>query len=286
MNLDRLIHRIERALREGASDSELWDLSTEYAHHRTLIKKRLDKCVVLIHSQKDFAAFDLAEQPPSLFPMMEKLSFADEGKWRELCRSKGYALGPDWDAEQVELLESLYRKEISEDSPLFHEYRAAVRSRDDERTFEVLKKILKAHPAHAAANRHYLQLCRKMLDAKIDRLDGLIREGKKQEFLNLVIKLESSDWPIKPQGRKWEKALAARASMQQGRSPAAAFSNPFKALGSKGMKFVRYLRSLDLLPKCLILLALGAGAWFGTGYLGTCVMTLLACWALFGFRRA
>ena len=74
--------------------------------------------------------------------------------------------------------------------------------------------------------------------------------------------------------------------MQKGRSPDAASTNPFKGLGSKGMQFVRYLRSLDLVPRCLILVALGGGAWLETGYLGTSLVTLLAYWALFGFKRA
>ena len=64
MNVDRLIHRIEKALREGASEPDLCEFAEEYARYRSVIKGRLEQCVILIGSNKDFTALELAEQPP------------------------------------------------------------------------------------------------------------------------------------------------------------------------------------------------------------------------------
>ena len=85
MNIDRLIDRIEKALREeGTTDPVFHALAKEYAKFRTQIDERLEHCVTLIRSGKDFAARELAEQPPDVLTLMEKLSFANDGKWRKI----------------------------------------------------------------------------------------------------------------------------------------------------------------------------------------------------------
>ncbi len=285
MNLDRLVHRIEKTLREGAPDPVLLELATEYARYRAIIKGRLDKCMVLIGSKQDFTALEVAEQSPPLFTLMEKLSFAKEGKWKQLCEEKGLDPGPDWEDEQVAQLEKLYSKKMSEDSPIFREYRDAARSRDDERTFRILKKLIKEHPGHPAAKRQYLQLSRKMLSVKIDALDSLVREGREQEFLALMREIETTDWVVEPMGAKWEKALATRKSLKGQSSLVGDLANPVKGSGAAVSRFVRYLRGLDLIPKGLILVAAVGTAWLKGGFPWASAVTLVIYWALFGFRR-
>ena len=76
MNIDRLIDRIEKALREDTTTDPVYHaLAKEYAKYRTQIDERLEHCVTLIRSGKDFAARELAEQPPDVLTLMEKLSF-------------------------------------------------------------------------------------------------------------------------------------------------------------------------------------------------------------------
>lgn len=215
MNIDRLIDRIEKALREGATDPVLHSLAKEYAKFRTQIDERLDHCVTLIRSGKDFAARELAEQPPDVLVLMEKLSFGNDAKWKELCEEKGLYLGPNWSDDHVDLLNGLYDKEISEDSPLFREYRAAARSRDEDKTFKILKMILKANPDHAAARRHFGQLSVKILEAKILEINELIRAGREQEFLDLMMEIEDTAWVVQPKGDHWENALAVRHSVNR-----------------------------------------------------------------------
>lgn len=215
MNIDRLIDRIEKALREGATDPVLHSLAKEYAKFRTQIDERLDHCVTLIRSGKDFAARELAEQPPDVLVLMEKLSFGNDAKWRGLCEEKGLYLGPNWSDDHVDLLNGLYDKEISEDSPLFREYRAAARSRDEDKTFKILKMILKANPDHGAARRHFGQLSVKILEAKILEINELIRAGREQEFLDLMMEIEETAWVVKPKGDHWENALAVRHSVNR-----------------------------------------------------------------------
>jgi len=210
VNIDRLIDRIEKALREGATDPVLHSLAKEYEKFRTKIDERLDHCVTLIRSGKDFAARELAEQPPDVLNLMEKLSFANETKWKSLCEEKGLYLGPNWAEDHVDLLNGLYDKEISEDSPLFREYRTAARSRDEEKTFKILKMILKANPDHAAARRHFGQLSVKILEQKMDEVDELIQAGREPEFLDLMMEVEDTSWVVMPKGDKWENALAVR----------------------------------------------------------------------------
>ena len=198
MNIDRLIDRIEKALRETATDPVLHSLAKEYAKFRTKIDERLDHCVTLIRSGKDFAARELAEQPPDVLVLMEKLSFANDAKWKSLCEEKGLYLGPNWSEDHVDLLNGLYDKEITEDSPLFREYRTAARSRDDDRTFKILKMIRKANPDHGAAKRHFGQLSVKILEKKIDETEELISAGREQEFLDLMLEIEDTAWVVLP----------------------------------------------------------------------------------------
>ena len=216
MNIDRLIDRIEKALREeGTTDPVFHALAKEYANFRTQIDERLEHCVTLIRSGKDFAARELAEQPPDVLTLMEKLSFANDGKWRGVCDEKGLYTGPTWADEHVDLLNGLYDKEITEDSPLFREYRTAARSRDQEKTFKILKMILKANPDHAAARRHFGQLSVKILEDKIKELTSLIAAGREAEFLDLIIDIEDTDWVVQPKGDEWENALAVRESVER-----------------------------------------------------------------------
>jgi hypothetical protein len=216
VNIDRLIDRIEKALREeGTTDPVFHALAKEYAKFRTQIDERLEHCVTLIRSGKDFAARELAEQSPDVLTLMEKLSFANDGKWRKSCEEKGLYMGPTWAEEHVDLLNGLYDKEITEDSPLFREYRTAARSRDQEKTFKILKMILKANPDHGAAKRHFGQLSVKILEDKIKELSELITAGREAEFLDLMIDIEDTDWVVQPKGDQWDNALAVREGVER-----------------------------------------------------------------------
>ena len=216
MNIDRLIVRIEKALREeGTTDPVFHALAKEYAKFRTQIDERLEHCVTLIRSGKDFAARELAEQPPDVLTLMEKLSFSNDSKWRNICDEKGLYTGPTWADEHVDLLNGLYDKEITEDSPLFREYRTAARSRDQEKTFKILKMILKANPDHGSAKRHFGQLSVKILEDKIKELSSLIAAGREAEFLDLIIDIEDTDWVVMPKGEEWENALAVREAVDR-----------------------------------------------------------------------
>ena len=216
MNIDRLIDRIEKALREEATTDPVFHaLAKEYAKYRTQIDERLEHCVTLIRSGKDFAARELAEQPPDVLTLMEKLSFSNDGKWRSICDEKGLYVGPNWAEEHVDLLNGLYDKEITEDSPLFREYRTAARSRDEDKTFKILKMILKANPDHASARRHFGQLSVKIQESKIKELDGLIQAGREAEFLDLILEIEETDWVVAPKGEQWENALAVRVGVER-----------------------------------------------------------------------
>ena len=76
MNIDRLIDRIEKALREeGTTDPVFHALAKEYAKFRTQIDERLEHCVTLIRSGKDFAARELAEQPPDVLTLWKNFLF-------------------------------------------------------------------------------------------------------------------------------------------------------------------------------------------------------------------
>tara|TARA_B100001115_G_scaffold1876_1_gene1536 strand:- start:244 stop:3711 length:3468 start_codon:yes stop_codon:yes gene_type:complete len=216
VNIDRLIDRIEKALREDSTTDPVFHaLAKEYAKYRTQIDERLEHCVTLIRSGKDFAARELAEQPPDVLTLMEKLSFANDGKWRSACEEKGLYLGPNWAEEHVDLLNGLYDKEITEDSPLFREYRTAARSRDEEKTFKILKMILKANPDHGAAKRHFGQLSVKIQENKITELGELIQAGREAEFLDLMLEIEETDWVVQPKGDLWENALAVREGVER-----------------------------------------------------------------------
>ena len=216
MNIDRLIDRIEKALREESTTDPVYHaLAKEYAKYRTQIDERLEHCVTLIRSGKDFAARELAEQPPDVLTLMEKLSFSNDGKWRSVCEEKGLYVGPNWADEHVDLLNGLYDKEITEDSPLFREYRTAARSRDEEKTFKILKMILKANPDHASAKRHFGQLSVKIQENKIRELDSLVQAGREAEFLDLILDIEETDWVVPPKGDQWENALAVRVGVER-----------------------------------------------------------------------
>ncbi len=214
MNIHRLIDRIEKVLREGATDPVIHSLAKEYARYRTIIDQRLDQCVTLIHSGNKFAALELAEEAPNVLDLMENLSFGGDAQWKEMCEEKSVYLGPNFTQDHVDMIEGLYGEKISEDHPVFREYRTAMRSRDEDRTFKILKTIIRMEPDHEAAKRHFGQLSVKILENRLDQIDLLIREGRKDELLGLMDEVESTDWVIPPEktakANLWENALAVR----------------------------------------------------------------------------
>ncbi|MBG30420.1 MAG: hypothetical protein CMI31_10530 [Opitutae bacterium] len=201
-------------LREGATDPVIHSLAKEYARYRTIIDQRLDQCVALIRSGNKYTALELAEESPNVLDLMERLSFGGDAKWKELCEEKSIYLGPNFTDDHVDMLEGLYGEKISEDHPVFREYRTAMRSRDEQRTFKILKTILRMNPDHEAAKRHFGQLSVKILEQRLDHLDLLIREGRKDELLDIMDEVESTDWVIPPEkstkATLWENALAVR----------------------------------------------------------------------------
>ena len=88
MNIDRLVDRIEKVLREGATDPVIHSLAKEYARYRTIIDQRLDQCVALIRSGNKYTALELAEESPNVLDLMERLSFGGDAKWKELLAAR------------------------------------------------------------------------------------------------------------------------------------------------------------------------------------------------------
>ena len=101
MNIDRLIDRIEKALREeGTTDPVFHALAKEYARFRTQIDERLEHCVTLIRSGKDFAARELAEQPPEYKHEYAEMADNVYGKEPSI---------PKLNQEQIDSLEDMKR---------------------------------------------------------------------------------------------------------------------------------------------------------------------------------
>ena len=173
MIIDRLIARIEAALRDGASAVTLRALAEEYAARCADINMRLESCLPLLRAGQKYATLQIAEAPPPLLDSITRLAFEGMDRWRALCAEQDLPVAPLFDADLIARINELYGEQIDENHPLYRDYRAAMRLRDEIAAFQVLNAILRINPDDANAQSERLRL----LPRIGTQLESLLRQA-------------------------------------------------------------------------------------------------------------
>ena len=210
MQVERLIARIRGQLELGTPDLEARSLAGEYAALCQRARERLEQCATLIRTGHEHAAFQAAESEPELLGLCAQLSFAESDRWHALCRERGLPAGFPLDGPHVLAVEGLYGREIGESHPLYRDYRDAIRRRDEERALSVLRSIARINPDDPNARSELTRLSAKFLREALGKVGALFGEGRGEEAVALMERMERFGANELSGEPRWDDALARR----------------------------------------------------------------------------
>ncbi len=172
------VHKLVRQMRDylsGAAPLAAVDtLAADYAGLCGDASARLDTCAAMLAKGSDYQALQLAESEPALLDLLAALSFGEARQWVEFCASRGLAFPPPFDQRAVDTLDTLYRRGVPANHPLYRDYRAAVTSRDDAKAIAVIRTITRLNPGDANAKSELLRLENKTFQTLKQRLRAAI----------------------------------------------------------------------------------------------------------------
>jgi|GEM_PF-3946102 len=208
MNPQLLIVRIQAAIQPNKVDNQnqLQMLSAEYAKHCEQSAHRLEQCTTLIKSGRDYLALQIAETEPALLDTLNILIFPEIEKWRNICKKSAIELPSDFDEYQVELLQSLYTKNIGQNHPLYRDYRRAIRKQKFESALTIIRTIAKINSNDAEAQREYLRLKNQIVKTKSDALLALLDSNENEKLIEAYTFLEADNSSNLIDPNKWQEA--------------------------------------------------------------------------------
>lgn len=170
----------------------LENLAAEYSRWREEAERRLSGCAAMLVKGSEHTALEMAEAEPPLLDLVAALSFAEEPEWSAYCSAQGLSTGPALDPRAIGALDAVYAKGISPNSPLYHEYRAAITSRDDEKALQTIRTISRVNPSDANAQSELERLLNKLMHARLEALRAALEAGADEKAVQLVDELEKS----------------------------------------------------------------------------------------------
>ena len=144
MTTQLLIIKIQSLLggTSNSSEAQKRSLASEYSRRCAEATDLLERAVAQIKAGREYPALQIAESR-GLLEMLGELLFPNVEKWRDFCVSEDLPVPPPFDDSQIELLQSLYSKGITQAHPLYRDYRRAMRKRDYEGALAVIRTISK-----------------------------------------------------------------------------------------------------------------------------------------------
>ena len=209
------VHKLVRQIRDhvaGAAPSAAVDtLAADYAGLCRDASARLDTCAAMLAKGSDYQALQLAESEPALLDLLAALSFGEARQWVEFCSSRGLAFPPPFDQRAVDTLDTLYRRGVPANHPLYRDYRAAVTSRDDAKAIAVIRTITRLNPGDANAKSELVRLENKTFQTLKQRLHTALADKDEAMTIATLDELHripaARDLPGTPD---YETALAIR----------------------------------------------------------------------------
>ena len=180
------IQAIRSALKEETTTFSLEEAALIYAQQCAEAELRLDRVAAMMEKGSDYQALQVAEEEPALLDLVAALSFGDEKSWQGYCETQGLQVAPRLNAKIVQQLEALYGKGISANHPLYKDFRAAVLSRDDAKSLQIVRTILKLNPTDDNARKELLRLENKSLQEKIDQLREALKTDDEERIATLT----------------------------------------------------------------------------------------------------
>ena len=188
--ISSIIEDIVNLLKGRTLSSSPEVVAENYAKACESANQRLSKISRILEEGSEIEALQVAEQQPRLIPLIELLSFGEEIKWQTFCEENGHAVATLIDFRLAEELLSIYDKGLSPNHPLYREYRAAIRSKDDGKALELLRIISQLNPSDTNASKEIERLSRKITLDLMGQLDELLQSGETEEVFLCMRRIE------------------------------------------------------------------------------------------------
>lgn len=216
MNLhdaERLVRKMTEVLQQQLHEAQTPQLAQDYAEACRTAGHRLDQCAAMLGAGDDLQALQLAEVSPPLLDLISILTFRQVSEWRTYCKTSQLPVADPLDAKSIRLLNELYSKGISNDHPLYRDYREAMLRNDEERALPLLRSICRLNPSDPHSARDVARLDKKILKLKLDQLAEAVRAGNKPAALQWIQDIEAARFSTSPQGELWQQAQALRGGL-------------------------------------------------------------------------
>ena len=202
-----LIVKIQSLLggRAEASEMQKRSVAMEYYKLCSQAEAQLEHCVALIKAGRDYPALQVAESS-DLLDMLNVLMFPELEQWRSYCGAESLPVPSPFNDSQIELVSSLYSKGVSQNHPLYRDYRRAMRMRRYDEALAVIKTISKINSYDAEARRECDRLRKKVTDAKLALLERALAKEDVQGISELYEKL-LPDSELIADNKIWREAV-------------------------------------------------------------------------------
>lgn len=207
MNSQLLIVKIQSLLngKTVPTESEIKSLCDEYNAIRNACADRLERCVALIRSNRDYLALQIAESEPPVLDTINLLEFKGLPEWRALCGEFNAECAPDFDGYYVELLQSLYTKDIGQNHPLYRDYRRAMRSRNYDDALKIIKTISRINSNNNDIKAEYVRLLKSRVSEKLAKIKTALQNNDTEQALKLFAFLEANSSEFDTDSDNWRE---------------------------------------------------------------------------------
>lgn len=176
--------------RSEASEMQKRAVALEYYKLCADAETQLEHCVALLRAGREYPALQVAESS-DLLDRLNALLFPELGQWRDFCAAHNLPVPPPFDDEQISLVNSLYSKGVSQNHPLYRDYRRAMRLRRYPEALAVIKTISKINAYDAEARREYDRLRKRVADGRLALLERALRREDAETASKLCGELEA-----------------------------------------------------------------------------------------------
>ena len=192
MNPQHLKVKIQAVLCGRSEASEMQKRAIALEHYKLCAdaETQLEHCVALLRAGREYPALQVAESS-DLLDRLNALLFPELGQWRDFCAAHNLPVPPPFDDEQISLVNSLYSKGVSQNHPLYRDYRRAMRLRRYPEALAVIKTISKINAYDAEARREYDRLRKRVADGRLALLERALRREDAETASKLCGELEA-----------------------------------------------------------------------------------------------
>lgn len=160
-------------------------LAMEFCRLCSAAEDTLDTCLALLRAGREYPALQIAESS-SLMDSINELTFAELPAWRKYCADNDLPYPPPFDESRLMALNSLYTKGVSQNHPLYRDYRRAMRLRKYDEALSIIKTISKINSNDAEAREEYQRMQRLAAKRRVADLQEAMRDGDDEKFFKLI----------------------------------------------------------------------------------------------------